>query len=170
MKKRMFLTERTGVVRLLVVLVSVVSMSLIGCSLTPLQTYTLANYHSVAAMKYTLYLYSSGQLKAVFLKSPEANVEVLAYSPEIIQASGTPEDVMAFMRRGIYRNIDVKSVEFKDKVIGYLFTYREIGVTAGPSYLVVDLFERNDKIFLDINIRNYGTGAGGGNLSSRMSR
>lgn len=172
MKRSLFLKEGVTTIRCLekVPLILIILVLLVGCAFTPIQTYTVIDYNSIPKGTYTIFFYSFDQLRVAFLKNPESDVEVFPYSDQIIKTRGTPEDAMAFMKRGIYRNIDVKSVVFKDKTIGYLYTYEERGVTAGPSYLEADLFERNQKIYFDVTIKNYGTGAGGGNLSLRMSK
>jgi hypothetical protein len=134
---------------------------LVGCALMPIQTYKVIDYNSLPKTTATIYAFASGRLKAAFLENPGSEVKVFPYSSQIVKTSGTVEDAMAFMRDGVYADVDVQSVERGGKTLGYLFIYKDRGIATGPSYLQADFFEQNEKIYFDVTIKEYGQGGGG---------
>lgn len=105
---------------------------------------------SIPNMTYEVYVFSMGEaerFRAAFLKSPESDVEVVAASSQIRQARGTFEDAMNFMRSGAgYKDVDVQSVTYNGKIIGYLLTQ---SVVPGLSRqkVAVSVYERGGKIY-----------------------
>jgi hypothetical protein len=131
---------------------------LLGCAPTSLQTYKVMDYAAVPKMTYTVYSYSFGvgdRLRVALLRNPESGAEILPYSEGIVATTGTFEDAMAFMRGGAYSEIDVNSVVYKGKTIGYLLTYIDRGVITDPVYLEAHLFEHGEKIYFSVEVKNY---------------
>ena len=137
-----------------------------GC-MQAVQTERLERYDAVPRLNYVMYLYSSGvgeRLRTVFLKNPESDVEIVPYSVGIIKTSGTFDDAMAFMRHGIsYQSVEVEKVTYKGKLIGHLLTYPAFSAyynTLERESLVVNLFERDGKVYFSVSERRYfGKGA-----------
>jgi hypothetical protein len=141
-----------------------------GCAPTSLQTYKVFDYSTIAKKTYKLYAYSFGmgdRLRVVLLVNPESGTEVLPYSEGIVTTTGTFEDAMAYMKRGVYSEIEVDSVAYKGRTIGYLLKYVERGVITDPVYLEPSLFERGGKIYFSVQEMIY---YGGGDRLPRMHR
>src|SRR4030065_1015703 len=105
----------------------VIVIVLAGCTQS-INTYSVGDITAMPKIEYTAYFYSSGigeGLRAAFLKSPDSDIDVIPYSIQITTGKATPEEVLRFMEKGKhYRNIDYQGITYKDKLIGYLFTYR----------------------------------------------
>lgn len=101
-------------------------------------------------MTYVMYVFSTGEterFRAAFLKSPESDVEVVAASSQIIEARGSFEDGMKFMRGGAgYRDVDVQSVTYNGKIIGYLLTQSVVSALQRQR-LSVNVYERGGRIY-----------------------
>jgi hypothetical protein len=105
-----------------------------------------------------MYQYSSGageRIRAVLLKNPESDVEIVPYSTQITTAKGTMEDAYRFVHRGnIFRHTSMLGVSYKGKTIGYLITpQRHI---FRRDEIEVNLFERGGKIYFSVYERTYG--------------
>ena len=101
-------------------------------------------------MNYVVYAFSTGEaerFRVAFLKSPESDVEVVALSSKMGQGRGTFEDAMKFVRSGAgYRDVDVQSVTYNGKIIGYLLTQSAVSGLQRQR-LAVDVYERGGKIY-----------------------
>ena len=112
----------------------------------------IGDINSISNIEYTGYFYTAGtgeRLRAVFLKNPESNVEIVPYSVQITTAVSTLDQARSFMEKtGIYDNINYQSVVYKGKTIGYLLT---------PGYhsfaresIEISLYERGDKVYFTV--------------------
>jgi len=138
---------------------SVIFLTLIilaGC-VQAVSTYDIDDYKAVPKGVYTAYLYSSGigeKLRAVFLKSPDADVEVVPYSRQIITAKVTFSDALTFMEKATeFRNISIQGVKYKEKTIGYLLTIQKHA--AMRESIEADVYERNGKIYFAVTERKH---------------
>jgi len=127
-----------------------------GC-VQAVSTYNIDDYKAVPKGVYTAYLYSSGigeKLRAVFLKRPDADVEVVPYSRQIITAKVTFSDALTFMEKaGEFRNISIQGVKYKEKTIGYLLSFQRHA--SMRESIEVNLYERNGKIYFAVTERKY---------------
>ena|ERR1700690_3039024 len=124
---------------------------LAGC-IQAINTYSVLDISAIPATEYTAYQYSSGAgegLRAVFLKSPDSDIEVVPYSIQITTDKATPEEARKFMEKGSHlRNIDCQGVNYKGKPIGYLLTH---GYHCFSRYSIeVNLFERGGKVYFSV--------------------
>jgi hypothetical protein len=128
---------------------------LAGCAQS-ITTFGIRDYDGIPKATYTMYLYSGGiseRLRAVFLKSPEAGVEVVPYSVQIITAAGTVENALTFMEKaGAYSRISFQGVTYQGKTIGYLLTFGTHSISG--ERLEVSFYERGGKVFF--TAREYG--------------
>jgi hypothetical protein len=112
---------------------------------------------AIPKVSYITYVYSSGsdnKYRAVFLKSPESDLEVVPFSSNIMMTKGSFDDAMTFMRHGAgYRNVDVQSVLYKGKTIGYLLTQPRY--VLGKEEIEPELYERAGKIYFSVSERFY---------------
>jgi len=131
-------------------------MVLAGC-VQAVSTYSIDDYKTVPKGVYTAYLYSSGigeKLRAVFLKSPDADVEVVPYSRQIITAKVTFSDALTFMEKvGDFKNISIEGVKYKEKTIGYLLTFSR--PLSPRETIEVNLYERDGKIYFAVTERKH---------------
>ena len=131
-------------------------LAFLGCA-QAVSTFTLRDHDSIPKTSYTTYLYSAGsaeKLRAVFLKSPETDVEIVPYSIQIITASGTLQDALNFMEKtAAYRRVNFQGVTYKGKTIGYLLTYDQ-PIFARES-IEVNLFERNGKVYFSVTEKRF---------------
>lgn len=143
--------------RTVIVLVSVLFM---GC-VQAVQLHGMGKAVSIPDNNYTLYQYSGGpgdRFRAVLLKDPGTDIEVVPFSIQITAERGTLKDALNFMRKGLYSvRVEAKSVVYQGKTIGYLLTYPRYH---GPYYkgsLETNIFERGGKIHFSVDERfNYG--------------
>lgn len=132
------------------------SFFLSACAQT-VSTYSLGVSDTIPKSTYTQYQYSSGvnqRLRAVFLKNPESDIEIIPYSVQIETIKGSLDDAYNFLDRGIgHRHISVQGVRYQGKTIGYLmvlekhmFSRDEMGIT---------LYEKNGKVYFSVSERTY---------------
>jgi hypothetical protein len=134
------------------------SVFLAGCARTvPVSTYSLGSIDSPPATTYTMYQYSSGsgeRLRAVLLKHPESNVEIVPYSVQIVETKGSLEDAYRFMDRGnLFKHTSVLGVTYQGKTIGYLMEHRRH--TFSRDSIETDFFERDGKVYFSVIERRY---------------
>ncbi len=103
---------------------------------------------------YTAYFYAYGDadvFRAVLLKFPGGNEEIVPYSVQIYEAPSTFEDAMAFMQKGKgYRKVDVREVTYRGKAIGYLLTYPMYTGIFSRASVEVQVYERGGKIYFGV--------------------
>jgi hypothetical protein len=125
-----------------------VLMTVVACA-RAVTTAGIGTLDSIPKATYTLYTYntpSTPQLGAVFLKSPDAGVEVVPYSVQIITATGTVDDALAFVERGAgYQRTSYQRVEFRGKTIGYLLVPERHSFAR--RYIDINLYERGGRIY-----------------------
>ncbi len=131
------------------------SMFLLLLTAACVPTVTMSGVESIASIPketYILYLYSGGQggrTRVAFVKSLDAGVDVIPYSPQIVQSTGIFGEAIAFMRGGSgYRDITTRQVNYKGKRIGYLLTFDL------PSFkkedVEVNLYERAGRVHFSV--------------------
>lgn len=117
-----------------------------------LSTSRIKSIESIPKTTYEAYVYSSGiggKMRAVFLKSPETDVEIIPYSVDISKVTATIDQSFEFMRRGsISKKVNVEGVLFQGKMIGYLLTHWRHSFQR--AYIEAQLYERKGKIFFTI--------------------
>ena len=147
--------KRFGVIRLSIIYVLALAV-LAGCVQT-VTTYNIDDYKTVPKVVYTAYLYSSGigeRLRAVFLKSPETEVEIVPYSRQITTVKVTFSDALTFMEAvGDFKNISIEGVKYKEKTIGYLLTFSR--PTSPRESIEVNVYERDGKIYFSVRERKH---------------
>ncbi len=120
-----------------------------GC-IQSIQMQTIQRTNSIPDLNYQIYVFSTGateRFRAAFLKSPETDVEVVAASSKIRVVRGTFEDGMNFMQSGAgYRDVDVQSVTYKGKIIGYLLT-QSVVPALQTQRVTVNVYQRGGKIY-----------------------
>ena len=131
------------------------SFFLSGCAHT-VGTYSLGSNDQLPKSIYTQYQYSSGasgRLRAVLLKSPESDIEIIPYSVQIDTIKGSLDDAYTFLDRGGHRHVSVQGVRYQGKTIGYLmvlerhiFSRDEIGI---------NLYEKKGKVYFSVTERAY---------------
>jgi hypothetical protein len=125
-----------------------VLLTVIACAQT-ITTTGIATLDSIPKATYTMYTYvapATPQLRAVFLKSPDAGVEVVPYSVQITTATGTVDDALAFLEKGPgFKRTSFQSVEFRGKTVGYLLVPERHSFAR--RYIEVNLYERDGKIY-----------------------
>lgn len=131
-------------------------IALAGC-VQAVSTYNIDDFKTVPKVVYTAYLYSSGigeRLRAVFLKSPETDVEIVPYSRQITTAKVTFDDALTFMEKaGDFKNISMQGVKYKEKTIGYLLTFT---MPLSPRESIeADVYERDGKIYFAVKEKHY---------------
>ncbi len=113
-------------------------------------TVGVGNPESIPQAVYTMYLYSAPdtpQLKAAFLKSPDAGAEIVPFSVQVTTAAGTVKDALAYIgERPGFRRVAVQRVELRGSTIGYLLLPERHSFAR--RYIEVHFYERNGKIFL----------------------
>jgi hypothetical protein len=128
---------------------------LTGCT-QAINTYSVGDINAIPKIDYTAYFYSSGageELRAAFLKSPDSDIDIIPYSIQITTGKATPEEALKFMEKGRhYRNIDHHGITFKDKPIGYLFTYRYSSFSRDS--IEINLYERGGKVYFSVLEKN----------------
>ena len=127
-----------------------------GCAQT-VQMQDVERVDSIPKTTYTAYFYAYGEadlFRAVLLKFPESDAEIVPYSVQIYQATSTFEDAMAFMHKGKgYKNVDVREVTHRGKTIGYLLTYRTYTGIFSRGSVEVQVYERGGKIYFGVRER-----------------
>ena len=132
------------------------SLSLLGCAQT-VSTYSLGGIDALPKVNYTQYQYSSGaseRLRAVLLKDPESDIEIIPYSIQITTSKGTLDDAYHFLDRGIaQRHISVLGVRYQEKTIGYLLVPDKRMFSRDS--IEVNVYERNGKIYFSVFEQTY---------------
>ncbi|MEK7267586.1 MAG: hypothetical protein AABZ98_03235, partial [Nitrospirota bacterium] len=130
-------------------IIAVLSLAMLAGCVQAVSTYTIDDFKTIPKVVYTAYLYSSGigeRLRAVFLKSPETDVEIVPYSRQITTAKVTFSDALTFMEKvGDFRNISIQGVKYKEKTIGYLLTFAR--PLSPRESIEADVYERDGKIY-----------------------
>jgi hypothetical protein len=123
-------------------------LSAVACA-QAVTTSGIGTIDSIPKAAYMLYSYvapATPQLRAVFLRSPDAGVEVVPYSVQITVSTGTAEDALAFLESGPgFKRTSFQRVEFRGKTIGYLLM-PERHIFA-RRYIEVNFYERDGKIY-----------------------
>ena len=140
-----------------IISIFLLSVFFAGCAVRTVSTHSLGSIDLPPATIYTMYQYSSGaggHLRAVFLKHPESDVEIVPYSVQIDEKKGTLEDAYRFMDKGyFFKNTSVLGVSYKGKTIGYLMENRQHIFSRDE--IRVDLFERHGKVYFSVTERLY---------------
>ncbi len=104
---------------------------------------------SIPKATYKTYTYvapSAPQLRAVFLESPDSNVEIVPYSVQITSTASTPDEALAWLEKGPgFKRISFYRVDFRGKTIGYLLLPERHSFAR--RYIEVNLYERGGRIF-----------------------
>lgn len=119
-----------------------------GCVQT-IRTSDLGKKEGVPAISYEAYFFAAGiseRSRAVFLKHPDANVEVVPSTNEITTTTASYAEAMSFMKekRGV-RTISTQKVTYNDRPLGYLLSYDQPGIDM--ERVNIDLTERNGIIY-----------------------
>lgn len=138
-------------------IICVLSLIVLAGCMQAVSTYNIDDYKTVPKVVYTAYLYSSGigeRLRAVFLKSPETDVEIVPYSRQITTAKVTFSDALTFMEKaGDFKNISIQGVKYKEKTIGYLLTFTR--PLSPRESIEADVYERDGKIYFSVREKRY---------------
>jgi hypothetical protein len=123
-------------------------LTVIACAQT-VTTAGIGTIDSIPRATYMMYSYvasTTPHLRAVFLRSPDAEVEVVPYSVQITTSTGTADDALAFLKRGAgFRRTSFQRVEFRGKTIGYLLMSERHSFAR--RYIEVNFYERDGKIY-----------------------
>lgn len=137
--------------------ICVLSLIVLAGCVQAVSTYNIDDYKTVPKVVYTAYLYSSGigeRLRAVFLKTPETDVEIVPYSRQITTEKVTFSDALTFMEKvGDFKNISIEGVKYKEKTIGYLLTFAR--PLSPRESIEADVYERNGKIYFSVREKRY---------------
>ena len=138
-------------------IIAVLSLAMLAGCVQAVSTYTIDDFKTIPKVVYTAYLYSSGigeRLRAVFLKTPETDVEIVPYSRQITTAKVTFSDALTFMEKvGDFRNISIQGVKYKEKTIGYLLTFAR--PLSPRESIEADVYERDGKIYFAVKEKRY---------------
>ena len=72
----------------------IILLLFIGC-VQLIQTYSIENVNFIPKVKYSTYLFISGEaggLRVAFLKNPESDIEIVPYSSQIMNTVGSFQD------------------------------------------------------------------------------
>lgn len=137
--------------------ICVLSLIVLAGCVQAVSIYNIDDYKTVPKVVYTAYLYSSGigeRLRAVFLKTPETDVEIVPYSRQITTAKVTFSDALTFMEKaGDFKNISIQGVKYKEKTIGYLLTFSR--PLSPRESIEADVYERDGKIYFAVKEKRY---------------
>jgi len=132
------------------------SLFLSACAQT-VSTYSLGGSDSLSKSMYTQYQYSSGaggRLRAVLLKNPESDIEIIPYSVQIESAKGSLDDAYHFLDRGgNHRHISVLGVRYQEKTIGYLMVPDKYMFSRDEIEII--LYEKNGKVYFSVFERTH---------------
>jgi hypothetical protein len=124
-------------------------MVTLGCARS-LEMRSLESIGSLHGKTYEAYLYNFGnRLKAVFLKSHDALVEIVPYSKQISTYQMTFNDALSFMRGIRHKRIKVRSVHFEGRTIGYILTSPTFHLFRRDT-IDVQFFERDGKVYFSV--------------------
>ena len=125
-----------------------VLLAVIACA-QAVTTAGIGTLDSIPKATYTMYTYvapATPQSRAVFLKSPDAGVEVVPYSVQITTVTGTVDDALGFVEKGPgFKRTSFQRVQFRGKTIGYLLVTERHSFAS--RYIRVNLYERGGKIY-----------------------
>ena len=80
------------------------------------------------------------------MKNPDSDVEIVPYSVQITDASGTVDEALAFIKRGEgFKRMTFQRVDFNGKTVGYLLMTERHAFAR--KYIEVTFFERGGKIY-----------------------
>jgi hypothetical protein len=148
--------RRSVAMKYTVLLIFLSLLILSGCAQT-ISTYGLDSIESSPNAAYTMYRYSSGSAdrnRAVLVKSPDSNVEIVPYSVQIVTVQDTMENAFSFAGRGRpFQHISIQGVMYKGKTIGYLLVPEKRIFSRDA--IDVNLFERNGKVYFSVHERIY---------------
>jgi hypothetical protein len=105
----------------------------------------------VPSITYQAYFFGEGQgnkSRAVFLKLPDVQVEIVFAPQQITETTATYGDALTYMyeEKGL-RRVDTEIVNYKGKLLGYLLTYDHAPTKATTVIEIqVEFYERNGKI------------------------
>lgn len=120
-----------------------------GCA-QALSTSVLNGINSVPEGEYAAYLFGTDageRVKVLLLKSPGSDVDIVAYSSQIVITRSTPREAMTLLGKG--RSLSVEQVSLNGKPVGYLLiSDREL---LAAHSLRIDLFARSGKIYFSIS-------------------
>lgn len=126
-------------------------MILAGCAQS-LSKYHIENIDSIPNITYEMYTYAGGEgrkLRAVFLKDPTTDVEVVPYSIQITKSTGSLDDALAFMTTWPkYKKVYIDAITYKGTLAGYIITHSYHPFKR--YYIEPHIFERNGKIFFSV--------------------
>jgi len=138
-------------------IIAVLSLAVLAGCVQTVSTYTIDDFKTVPKVVYTAYFYSSGigeRLRAVFLKTPETDVEIVPYSRQITTAKVTFSDALTFMEEvGDFKNISIEGVKYKERTIGYLLTFAR--PLSPRESIEADVYERNGKVYFSVREKRY---------------
>ena len=137
------------------ILILLTTILVAGCSQN-IRFHTLKSTETIPAISYEAYLFAAGiseRSRAVFLRHPQADMDIEPASPEITSTTITYPAAMNFMqmKRGM-RTISTEVVMYKGKILGYLLSYDQ----AGTNFEIVEtgLTERGGKIYFSARENN----------------
>lgn len=132
------------------------SFFLSACAQT-VSTFSLGVNDALPKSIYTQYQYSSGasgRLRAVLLKNPESDIEIIPYSVQIETTKGSLDDAYNFLDRRIgHRHISVQGVRYQGKTIGYLMVPEKHMFSRDEIWII--LSEKNGKVYFSVFERTY---------------
>lgn len=137
-------------------IISFIVMLSMGACAQAVSTYGVKDTGAISKGPVTMYEYSfgSGGVRTVFLKSPDAGIEVVPYSVQISVSAGTLDDAMAFMEKAAgSKRISIQAVAYQGKTIGYLLTPDRSIVSKG--YVEPYFFERGGKVYFSVFEKMY---------------
>jgi hypothetical protein len=111
---------------------------------------SMENHKRTPNLSYEAYYYMDGQMdasRAVFLRYPGAPIEIESESSQITSTTSTFVQAEAFMNevRGL-RKVEIRYVTYKNKPLGYLFSYNDDIPAPTERKVFVELYEGGGKI------------------------
>lgn len=139
-----------------VIIFGLLAGSLAGCA-QPVTTVGIASPDALPKASFKAYLFSAGigsRFRAVLLKNPESDIEIVPFSVQITTApSITVDHAIAFMNQaGGYKTIYYQGVVYKGKTVGYLLTHGSF-IFSRDAY-EADLSERGGKVYFSMKQTN----------------
>jgi hypothetical protein len=121
-----------------------------GCTQNIQRIEPSAGYR-VPSITYQAFFYGEGEgnkSRAVFLKHPDAQTDVVFAPQQITETTATYGDALTYMYevKGL-RRVNTEIVNYKDKLLGYLLIYDDTPIKATTIIEIqVELYERSGKI------------------------
>jgi|WetSurMetagenome_2_1015567.scaffolds.fasta_scaffold00176_34 hypothetical protein len=129
---------------------------LAGC-MQNLRFESMDKHKITPGISYEAYYYVEGtsdRSRAVFLKYPDAQIEVAAPSPQITATTSSYNAAIAYMDEAKdLRTISITLVTYKGKPLGYLFTYNDDPVQSNLK-IDVDFYESGGKVYFTARERS----------------